>query len=134
MLFAVALLRYDGTRANAISLSDMDHAEGIPDQLGAEEQGNRGGGLETALKHWAVEGVLLMVFLGFAYGAIVGTLCRAVLNWAMKKLVFVSVWICGIILIWDVRKWVDNESYLLVPLAMGVSFPLPRPHSHLRVY
>ncbi|KUL90879.1 hypothetical protein ZTR_00942 [Talaromyces verruculosus] len=102
LLFAVALFRYDGTRANAISLSDMDHAEGIPDQLGAEEQGKYGGGLDTALKHWAIEGVLFMVMLGFAYGAIVGTLCRAILNWATK------------------RKWVDNESYLLIPLAMGI--------------
>ncbi|EEA28262.1 plasma membrane antiporter, putative [Talaromyces marneffei ATCC 18224] len=102
LLFAVALLRYDGTRANAVSLNDMDHAEGIPDQLGAEEQGKYGGGLDTALKHWAIEGVLFMVLLGFAYGATIGTLCRAVLNWTMK------------------RKWVDNESYLLVPLAMGI--------------
>ncbi|OKL56191.1 hypothetical protein UA08_08441 [Talaromyces atroroseus] len=103
LLFAVALLRYDGTRANAISLDEMDHAEGIPDQLGAEEQSRYGdGGLDTALKHWAIEGVLFMVLLGFAYGAIVGTLCRVVLNWALK------------------RKWVDNESYLLIPLAMGM--------------
>ncbi len=28
-----------------------------------------------------------MVMLGFAYGAIVGTLCRAVLNWATKRFV-----------------------------------------------
>lgn len=109
----------------------MDHAEGIPDQLGAEEQGNHGGGLDTALKHWAVEGVLFMVFLGFAYGAIVGTLCRAVLNWATKRFVFASVQVCGIMLIWDVRKWVDNESYLLVPLAMGVSL---LPPSRTRAY
>lgn len=79
-------MRYDGTRENAISLSDMDHAEGIPDQLGAEEQGKYGGGLDTALKHWAIEGVLFMVLLGFAYGAIVGTLCRGVLNQATKRL------------------------------------------------
>lgn len=84
-MFAVALLRYDGTRANAVSLNDMDHAEGIPDQLGAEEQGKYGGGLDTALKHWAIEGVLFMVLLGFAYGATIGTLCRAVLNWTMKR-------------------------------------------------
>lgn len=99
----------------------MDHAEGIPDQLGAEEQGDQSGGLDTALKHWAIEGVLFMVLLGFAYGAIVGTLFRAVLSWATKRFVFVSVRVYGIILIWDGRKWVDNESYLLVPLAMGVS-------------
>lgn len=87
LLLAVALLRYDGTPANAISLSDMDRAEGIPDQLGAEEQGRYGGGLHTALTHWMIEGVLFMVLLGFAYGAVVGTLCRAILNMAVKKFV-----------------------------------------------
>ena len=66
-----------------------------------------------------------MVFLGFAYGAIVGTLCRAVLNWAMKKLVFVSVWICGIILIWDVRKWVDNESSARMRLLPALQPAMP---------
>jgi sodium/hydrogen antiporter len=91
LLFAVALLRYDGTRANAISLDEMDHAEGIPDQLGAEEQGRYGGGLDTALKHWVIEGVLFMVLLGFAYGAIVGTLSRVVLNWALKRFVLSSL-------------------------------------------
>lgn len=87
LLFAVALLRYDGNRENAISLDEMDYAEGIPDQLGSEEAGRFGGGLDTALKHWAIEGVLFMVLLGFAYGAIVGCLCRVGLNWALKRFV-----------------------------------------------
>ncbi|KAH8705012.1 Sodium/hydrogen exchanger family-domain-containing protein [Talaromyces proteolyticus] len=102
LLFAVALLRYAGTRENAVSLDDMDHAEGIPDQLGAGEHGRYGGGLETALKHWAIEGVLFMVLLGFAYGVILGWVCRVLLNRALA------------------RKWVDNESYLLFPFAMGL--------------
>ncbi|KAL1985988.1 hypothetical protein VTN96DRAFT_7123 [Rasamsonia emersonii] len=102
LLLAVSLLRYAEAPDNAVSLDEYDQAKGIPDQLGMEETGRFGGGTDTALKHWAIEGVIFMVLLGFAYGAIVGTTSRVSLNFALK------------------RKWVDNESYLLFPLALGL--------------
>lgn len=92
LLFAVALLRYAGTRANATSLDNMDQAEGIPDQLGGGEMGRYGGGLETALKHWLIEGVVFMVLLGLAYGVFLGWVCRVLLNQALKRFVF-DIWL-----------------------------------------
>ncbi|KAL1966991.1 hypothetical protein VTN77DRAFT_3735 [Rasamsonia byssochlamydoides] len=102
LLLAVSLLRYAEAPANAVSLDEYDQENGIPDQLGMEETGRFGGGTANALKHWAIEGALFMVLLGFAYGAIIGTASRMALNFALK------------------RKWVDNESYLIFPLAIGL--------------
>jgi NhaP-type Na+/H+ or K+/H+ antiporter len=67
----------------------MDQAEGIPDQLGGGEMGRYGGGLETALKHWLIEGVVFMVLLGLAYGVFLGWVCRVLLNQALKRFVVV---------------------------------------------
>jgi NhaP-type Na+/H+ or K+/H+ antiporter len=85
LLLAVSLLRYAEAPANAASLDEFDQEQGIPDSLGMEETGRFGGGTAAALKHWAIEGVLFMVLLGFAYGAIVGTGSRMSLNFALKK-------------------------------------------------
>lgn len=85
LLLAVSLLRYAEAPDNAVSLDEYDQAKGIPDQLGMEETGRFGGGTDTALKHWAIEGVIFMVLLGFAYGAIVGTTSRVSLKFALKR-------------------------------------------------
>jgi NhaP-type Na+/H+ or K+/H+ antiporter len=121
LLFAVALLRYAGTRANATSLNNMDQAEGIPDQLGGGEMGRYGGGLETALKHWLIEGVVFMVLLGLAYGVFLGWVCRVLLNQALKRFVVVFFATSLKNSVDFHRKWVDNESYFLFPFAIGVS-------------
>jgi NhaP-type Na+/H+ or K+/H+ antiporter len=89
LLLAVSLLRYAEAPENTISLDNLDHQKGIPDQLGAEETGRFGGGTDHALKHWVIEGVIFMVLLGFAYGLIVGTVSRMSLNYTLNK--FVSV-------------------------------------------
>jgi sodium/hydrogen antiporter len=85
LLLAVSFLRYAEAPANTVSLDEFDQERGIPDQLGMAEAGRFGGGTAQALKHWAIEGVLLMVLVGFAYGAIVGTATRVALNFALKK-------------------------------------------------
>lgn len=87
LLLAVSLLRYAEAPENTVLLNDFDQQKGIPDQLGAEESGRFGGGTESALKHWVIEGIIFMVLLGFAYGLVIGTLSRISLNYTLKKFV-----------------------------------------------
>ncbi|KAE8392183.1 plasma membrane antiporter [Aspergillus alliaceus] len=102
LLLAVSLLRYVETPANTVSLEEFDLVRGIPDLLGTSDVGRFGGGAGTALKHWVVEGVLYMIVLGAAYGALVGFVSRKLLVMALK------------------RRWIENESMSLVPLALGM--------------
>ncbi|OJJ45467.1 hypothetical protein ASPZODRAFT_134125 [Penicilliopsis zonata CBS 506.65] len=102
LLLAVSLLRYAAAPANAVTMEDFDLARGTADQLGTSGVGRFGGGVKHALKHWAVEGVLYMIIMGAGYGALVGFLSRKFVNIASK------------------RRWIDNEGFLLVPLAMGL--------------
>ncbi|KAB8234895.1 putative plasma membrane antiporter [Aspergillus alliaceus] len=102
LLLAVSLLRYVETPANTVSLEEFDLVQGIPDLLGTSNVGRFGGGAGTALKHWVVEGVLYMIVLGAAYGTLVGFVSRKLLVMALK------------------RRWIENESMSLVPLALGM--------------
>lgn len=125
LLLAVSLLRYAETPDNAVSLDEFDLARGIPDNLGTGNAGRFGGGTGEALKHWVVEGVLYMVVLGAAYGVIVGTVCRKVLSVALRRLVYESnLWHDTAMLMLD-RRWVDNESFAIVPVAIGVRYLNP---------
>lgn len=87
LLLGVSLLRYADTPTNAIVLEEFDHAKGEPDLLGATDVGRFGGGAGTALKHWLVEGFLYMIVLGTVYGAVVGFVCRKLLDVSTKKYV-----------------------------------------------
>ncbi|KAE8328612.1 Sodium/hydrogen exchanger family-domain-containing protein [Aspergillus sergii] len=102
LLLAVSLLRYAETPANAESLREFDLVRGIPDVLGASDVGRFGGGVGKALKHWFVEGVLYMIILGATYGALIGFMTRKLLVIALK------------------RRWIENESLSLVPMAIGM--------------
>ncbi|KAJ9233610.1 putative plasma membrane antiporter [Paecilomyces variotii] len=102
LLLAVSLLRYAEAPANTISLEDFDLARGIPDALGSSDVGRFGGGTGEALKHWAVEGVIYMVMMGFSYGALVGYGSRKILNLSLRK------------------KWICNECYLIFPVGMAL--------------
>ncbi|KAL2857957.1 Sodium/hydrogen exchanger family-domain-containing protein [Aspergillus pseudoustus] len=102
LLLGVSFLRYAETPANAMVLEEFDLARGGPDLLGATDVGRFGGGAGTALKHWFVEGFLYMIVLGTAYGVVVGTLCRKVINVSSR------------------RKWIDPGSFTLVPAALGI--------------
>ncbi|PYH88121.1 plasma membrane antiporter [Aspergillus ellipticus CBS 707.79] len=102
LLLGVSLLRYAEAPANTLTLEVFDLERGVPDVLGTTGAGRFGGGAGTALKHWAVEGVLYMIFLGASYGAFVGFMSQRLLKKASKK------------------KWVDNESFTLVPVAIGL--------------
>ncbi|KAM0541269.1 hypothetical protein ACHAPJ_013314 [Fusarium lateritium] len=64
--------------------------------------GRLGGGVGDAFKNWFLETWLYYVVLGIVYGAVVGyTSCRAV-KFALR------------------RGWIDEQSYLLFPCALGL--------------
>lgn len=68
----------------------------------AGDVGRLGGGVGEAFKNWIVETWLYYVVMGIAYGAVVGyASCRAV-KFALR------------------RGWIDEESYLLFPTALGL--------------
>ncbi|KAK0623859.1 Cation/H+ exchanger [Immersiella caudata] len=68
----------------------------------AGDVGRLGGGVGEAMKHWIVETWLYFVFMSVAIGALVGFGSGLALKFALK------------------RKWVDAESYLLYPTAIGL--------------
>lgn len=95
-------MRYAEAPANTLSLEEFDLERGVPDVLGTTGVGRFGGGAGVALKHWAIEGVLYMILLGAAYGAFVGFVCQLLLKKASK------------------HRWIDYESFTLVPVAIGL--------------
>ena len=64
--------------------------------------GRLGGGVGEALKNWTLETWLYFVLMSIVYGAVVG---------------FIMLWATRIA---TRRKWIDVESYLLVPTAIGL--------------
>ncbi|KAH6658905.1 sodium/hydrogen exchanger family protein [Truncatella angustata] len=56
----------------------------------------------AALRYWVVEALLYTVALAIAYGAVVGYVGRKVVEYSVS------------------RKWIDSESYLLFPTALGL--------------
>ncbi|KAH6667044.1 Na+/H+ antiporter 2 [Plectosphaerella plurivora] len=68
----------------------------------AGDVGRQGGGVGVAMGNWALLTMLYVVTLGAVYGAFCGTLARYGIKYSLK------------------RKWIDSESYLLAPLAIGL--------------
>ncbi|KAK1637830.1 Cation/H+ exchanger [Colletotrichum phormii] len=67
-----------------------------------EGVGRLGGGVGVALTNWAVETWLYIVLMSVAIGALVGFGSGKALKFALRK------------------KWIDSESYLLYPTAIGL--------------
>ncbi|KXH32663.1 hypothetical protein CSIM01_08028 [Colletotrichum simmondsii] len=67
-----------------------------------EGVGRLGGGVGVALTNWAVETWLYIVLMSVAIGALVGFGSGKALKLALRK------------------KWIDSESYLLYPTAIGL--------------
>ncbi|OHW99949.1 sodium hydrogen exchanger family protein [Colletotrichum incanum] len=68
----------------------------------AGDVARQGGGVGIALQNWFLETWLYFVLMSIAYGVIVGTLIRFALKYSVRK------------------KWIDSESYVLVPTAIGL--------------
>ncbi|KAM3555329.1 hypothetical protein MY1884_005653 [Beauveria asiatica] len=69
-----------------------------------EEVGRLGGGVGVAMKNWLVETWLYIVLLSIVYGAVVGFGSGKVVKYALRR---------------QHSKWIDSESYLLFPAALG---------------
>jgi predicted lysophospholipase L1 biosynthesis ABC-type transport system permease subunit len=65
--------------------------------------GRLGGGIPKAIEQWIVEGWLYIILMSVAIGVIVGLASMFAINFALR------------------RKWIDSESFLLWPAAIGVS-------------
>lgn len=85
LLLAVSILRYAGGPENTATMEVYDMARGVPDFIGAPDVGRLGGGAGRALKHWFVEGLMYMIVLGAAYGAVVGYFCRKLLTISLHR-------------------------------------------------
>ncbi|KAH7030590.1 Sodium/hydrogen exchanger family-domain-containing protein [Microdochium trichocladiopsis] len=68
----------------------------------AAEVGRLGGGPLLALQNWVVETLLYVVLLAMVYGAVIGFLSGQGLKFCLR------------------RKWIDEESYVLFPTAIGL--------------
>ncbi|GKT43025.1 putative Na(+)/H(+) antiporter [Colletotrichum spaethianum] len=68
----------------------------------AGDVARQGGSVGVALQNWFLETWLYFVLMSIIYGAVVGTLIRLALKYSVRK------------------KWIDSESYVLVPTAIGL--------------
>lgn len=68
----------------------------------SEDVGRLGGGVGVAMKNWFLETWLYIVVLSVVYGAVVGYASCKGIKFALR------------------RKWIDSESYVLFPTALGM--------------
>ncbi|KFA55907.1 hypothetical protein S40293_06932 [Stachybotrys chartarum IBT 40293] len=68
----------------------------------AEDVGRLGGGPLVALRNWVVETLLYVVLLAMTYGAFIGFASGKGIKFFLN------------------RKWIDEESYVLFPTALGL--------------
>jgi sodium/hydrogen antiporter len=85
----------------------------------ASDVGRHGGGIGVALKNWTLETWLYFVLMSIAYGAVVGAIMLFATRFASKRYE-TSSRPSKCFLLTLRRKWIDVESYLLVPTAIGL--------------
>ncbi|KAF3342625.1 hypothetical protein VD0002_g10123 [Verticillium dahliae] len=97
LMLATYLIRH----AEGVSVQSMtgESDGGLHRRAGDVER--QGGGVSVAMGNWFLETLLYYVIMGAVYGAVAGTLTRFAVKFSLK------------------RKWIDSESYLLIPLALG---------------
>lgn len=69
-----------------------------------EGVGRLGGGIPKALEQWLVEGWLYIILMSVAIGVFIGLSSMFVIKFGLS------------------RRWIDSESLLLWPAAIGVSY------------
>jgi NhaP-type Na+/H+ or K+/H+ antiporter len=67
-----------------------------------EDVGRLGGGVPMAMEQWIVEGWLYTILMSIAVGVVLGTGSMYAIKFALRK------------------KWIDSESFLLWPMALGL--------------
>ncbi|KAF1984983.1 hypothetical protein K402DRAFT_413453 [Aulographum hederae CBS 113979] len=80
----------------------VEEVAGMLMKRASEEMGRLGGGLGKAMEMWFVEGWLYIIFMSVAIGAVLGLGSCYVLRFCLR------------------RKWIDGESFLLWPTALGL--------------
>lgn len=81
-------------------------AEGAAHLLKRETEhgiGRLGGGVPKAMEQWVVEGWIYIILMSVVIGAIIGYGSMYAIKFGLR------------------RKWIDSESFLLWPMAIGVS-------------
>ncbi|RYP67844.1 hypothetical protein DL771_007021 [Monosporascus sp. 5C6A] len=101
LMLAVYLMRHSELPESEIAAAASGHG-GQELQHRSADVGRMGGGVGVALMNWGVETWLYIVLMSIAYGAIAGFAGGKFMKFALR------------------RKWVDSESYLLFPTAMGL--------------
>jgi predicted lysophospholipase L1 biosynthesis ABC-type transport system permease subunit len=83
--------------------------EGASHLLKREEAGigRLGGGISKAMEQWIVEGWIYIILMSVVIGVIIGYGSLAAIKFGLRK------------------KWIDSESFLLWPTAVGVSSSIP---------
>ncbi|KAK0672518.1 Cation/H+ exchanger [Cercophora samala] len=105
LMLAVYLIRHadvPGAGAHSDTVAGTIQERAIHLVARAGDVGRLGGGVGVALKNWFVETWLYIVLMSVVIGAIVGYGSGLALKFALR------------------RKWVDSESYLLYPTAIGL--------------
>jgi NhaP-type Na+/H+ or K+/H+ antiporter len=109
LMLATYLIRHadiPGAGTHTAEAASSHHERAFPLLARAGDVGRLGGGVGVAMKNWFVETWLYIVIMSVAIGVVVGFAAGKMLKFALRK------------------KWVDSESYLLYPTAVGVSSSL----------
>ncbi|PHH91420.1 hypothetical protein CDD83_563 [Cordyceps sp. RAO-2017] len=109
LFLAVYLIRHadvpgaGGTEEKrSVVAAAVDGAARLLSARAEEEVGRLGGGVGVALRNWFLETWLYIVLLSVVYGAVVGYGADKAVKLALR------------------RKWIDGESYVLFPTALGL--------------
>ena len=103
---ATYLIRHAGLQDVKFKEGVSAAAEGAAHLLRRSEEegiGRLGGGIPKAMEQWIVEGWLYIIIMSVAIGAIIGYGSMFTIKFGLR------------------RKWIDSESFLLWPAAIGVS-------------
>lgn len=89
----------------------------------AEEVGRLGGGVGEAIESWVVEGWLYFILLGAVVGAVLGITSMFAVTFTLKRLVSHCLQTPCLFRAranFGFSKWIDTESLLLFPTALGL--------------
>ncbi|KAJ4349575.1 uncharacterized protein N0V89_008191 [Didymosphaeria variabile] len=103
LLLATYLIRHADLKGVDFKEGVSAAAEGVHRLLTREEDvGRLGGGLPKAFEQWIVEGWLYIIVMSVVIGIIIGYGSMYAIRFALR------------------RRWIDSESFLLWPMAIGL--------------
>ncbi|KAH9878204.1 hypothetical protein J1614_003421 [Plenodomus biglobosus] len=105
LLLATYLIRHAGLKDVEFKEGVLAAGEGVAHLLKRNEEGGigrLGGGIPKAMEQWIVEGWLYIILLSVAIGIVIGYGSMSAIHFGLR------------------RKWIDTESFLLWPAAIGL--------------